>query len=473
MNTDRLINHLRAGFSLFWLQTDEPLRVKTKIYSELKEFTRKDGAKYKVSEWSYGGGKNPMEVLNGYSNGSAEDLQVTFLYNFHWFIDKPEVIQLLQDLPRILASRAQAIIVVSPFSKIPKELEKSFVLMKMDLPDEDEIKKVIGFVAPSAKIVPKEDKLRALIGACKSLTQTELEQVLALALIEADGKGFDLQTVNNYRAAAIEKTGFVDVLPSDLSFKDVVGYEAFKRFVLETINHPEAKGVIAIGAPGCGKTSIMKAIVGETGKFGLSINMGKLFSKYQGETERNIEAVISIITSIGDCFVLIDEFEKQFAGAGSDGSLDSGTTRRATGRWLDFLQNRPAGVYICATANSFRGIPPEFLRPGRWDTSPFHIDLPGDKTREKILLHYLQKKDMKAPKVLPNMTDFTGAEIEALVHIASMRGLTLKEASKSIIPQIKTMGEQIIALREWAETRCINAEEIISVKKSSKRALDI
>lgn len=476
MNTDKLINHLRAGFSLFWLQTDEPMRVRRKIYSEIEDFTRKDGTKYKVTEWSYTGGKNPGEVIQGFVTSTTEELTITFLYNFHWFIEKPDFIQALQDLPPLLASKAQAIIVVSPFNKIPKELEKSFVLMKMELPTEEEIISTIRQIAPDEKIVPSGDKLRSLVGCCKSLTQYELEQVLALSLIEANGKGFSHTIVNEYRASALEKTGFIDILPPTLSFNDVVGYEAFKSFVLETINHPEAKGVIAIGAPGCGKTSIMKAIVGETGRFGISINMGKLFSKFQGETDRNIETVIGIISSLGDCFVLIDEFEKQFAGAASDGSMDSGTTRRATGRWLDFLQNRPKGVYICATANSFNGIPPEFLRPGRWDTSPFHIDLPGDRTREKILVHYLNKKNLPVPKALPNMTDFTGAEIEALVHIASMRDLPLKEAAKSIIPQIKTMGEQIITLRDWAKTRCISAETIVSStpkKKARRRSLDI
>jgi SpoVK/Ycf46/Vps4 family AAA+-type ATPase len=188
--------------------------------------------------------------------------------------------------------------------------------------------------------------------------------------------------------------------------------------------------------------------------------MGSLFSKFQGETDQNINTVIDLITAIGDCIVLVDEFEKQFAGASSDGTLDSGTTRRATGRWLDFLQNRPQGVYIVGTANSFAGIPGEYLRPGRWDTSPFFIDLPTPDVRKNILEHYCKKAGINC-KMAPKMDLFSGAEIEALVHIASMRGISLKAAADTIIPQAKTMAENVEQLREWAKDRCISAEKKI------------
>jgi len=170
------------------------------------------------------------------------------------------------------------------------------------------------------------------------------------------------------------------------------------------------------------------------------------------------------------------EFEKQFAGAGSDGSLDSGTTRRATGRWLDFLQDRPKGVYIVGTANSFAGIPGEYIRPGRWDSSPFFIDLPTTKVKNAILKYYADKVQLHIPKNWTGnlMNEFSGAEIEALVHIADMRGISLEDAVKCIIPQAKTMAENVTALRKWAKERTIPAEDIhFSNIKRQKRKLDV
>jgi SpoVK/Ycf46/Vps4 family AAA+-type ATPase len=222
---------------------------------------------------------------------------------------------------------------------------------------------------------------------------------------------------------------------------------------------------------------LAKAIVAESGKFGIQIRMGKLFSKYQGETEQNIENTIELIYTLGDCFVLFDEFEKQFAGAGGSGDLDSGVTKRATSRWLDFLQDRPPNIYVAATCNSFQGIPGPYLRVGRWDCGPFMIDLPTDKVKAKILDYYIDKFNLSETvcKTVPKMDQWTGAEIEGLCHNADMRGIDLMQASKFILPQALTMQEEISALREWAKGRTIPAEDVPAVVKSptKKRKIEM
>ena len=465
-----IINYLRAGFPAIWLQTPEPNRVRKNVYTSLQEFVRKDGKGYNIIEWTNTLDPNPLKSIQQLIK--SDPCTILFAYNWHWYADKPQLIQLLQDNMPIWASQAKAFIAVSPLNKIPIELEKDFVLLDMPLPDGIEIDEAIKKIAINQNQIPKGKDLARLISSCRGLTKAELDSVLALSLI-SNGNSFDKKIINKYKTMAIQKTGFLDVLPPTMNFSDIIGYNNIKSFILETIDNPKAKGIMTIGPPGCGKTSLMKAVIGETGKFGLSVNMGNLFSKYQGETDQNINKVIKIITAIGDCFVLIDEFEKQFAGASSDGSLDSGTTRRATGRWLEFLQDRPKGVYICGTANSFAGIPGEYLRPGRWDSSPFFIDLPAKKTKLQILKYYLNKANIKVTrKEYPEMDQYTGAEIEALVHIADMRNMSLKQASYCILPQAKTKAEDITALRAWAKGRTIPAEAIPPVG-SIKRNIDL
>ena len=466
MRTDKIVSYLRAGFPAFWIQTGEHDFVREKIYSQIQSFQRKDGERYKIKEWELNvEGTDPLSALQ--SLDECEDFTIMFFYNWHWQSDKPPLIQHIKSNTKNWSSRGKAVVFVSHINKIPAELDKEIVLLEMGLPSESEIHDAITNLGQTEL---SEMEIYEVVRACKGLSRTELENVLALSVIETDGNGFCIDTINKHKAQAIKKTGFLEVLESNLTFKDVIGYENIKRFVLETIDNPKAKGIMTIGPPGCGKTSLMKAIIGETGKFGISINMGSLFSKFQGETDQNINKAIEIISSIGDCIVLIDEFEKQFAGSQSDGSLDSGTTRRATGRWLDFLQNRPEGVYIVGTANSFNGIPNEYLRPGRWDTSPFFIDYPTKEVSKSILKHYCQKQEIKVEEI--EIDQFSGAEIEALVHIASMRKLTLKEAIGSILPQAKTMGESITQLRTWAKDRTIPAESQEIITPKQKRKID-
>jgi len=456
-----LINYLRAGFTLFWLETDEPSRVKQNFYQKLEDFKLKNGSHYKSSEWSCLKDANPMQPL--VEIDSADEYTVMFCFNYHWFIDRPQVIQKIQDSIPIWASENKAIVIVSNRKKIPIELEKDFTILKMPMPTEDEISEQIKTVAPDSKYVPQGSYLEKVVKTSKGLTLRELENVYALSLVKK--KRFDLEVINDYRAQTIEKSGFATILRPDITFDDIIGLENPKEQVMSTIDNPKSKGVCFIGPPGTGKTCLAKAIVAESGKLGIQVRMGKFFSKFQGETDANIEKFIDLVTALGDCFILFDEMEKQFAGAGSTGDLDSGVTRRATGRWLEFLQDRPKGIYIAATFNSFRGVPPEYLRAGRWDCAPFFVDLPNDKVKRKILDYYIKKFSLPKPKTIPKMEDWTGAEIEALCHNADMRNVSLTKASKFILPMALTMEEEITELRVWAKGRTIPADIPTSATK--------
>ena len=134
------------------------------------------------------------------------------------------------------------------------------------------------------------------------------------------------------------------------------------------------------------------------------------------------------------------EFEKQFAGAGSTGETDSGVARRMTGRWLEFMQNRPDGVYLMGTCNSFQGIPDEYFRPGRWDSSPLYIGIPNPTEKDAILAHYTKKFGLNgdSTKNIQHIEDWkhwTGAEIEACCSMAKNMECSLAEASGYIVPQ--------------------------------------
>jgi len=255
------------------------------------------------------------------------------------------------------------------------------------------------------------------------------------------------------------------VLRTDKTYADILGYEKMKQVVGKMITKRTSKGVLIVGPPGCGKTSFMECTVGQFNKIGLLINFGLLYSKYQGEGSENVEEIIDIIEAVGDCVVITDEFEKQFSGAASSGDTDSGVARRMTGRWLQFMQEKPDGVYMMGTCNSFEGIPDEYLRPGRWDSSPFYIDIPNNKQQKQILNYYIKKLGLVVDDV-PDMPEWTGAEIEACCEMAKNLEVPLIEAANYIIPQNKRGFAQAEKLKELA----IPATAIEAVK--SKRSLD-
>jgi SpoVK/Ycf46/Vps4 family AAA+-type ATPase len=143
------------------------------------------------------------------------------------------------------------------------------------------------------------------------------------------------------------------------------------------------------------------------------------------------------------------------------------------GKILTWSQERTTPVFFIATANDVKYLPPEFMRKGRVDEI-FAVDLPNPDESLEILAIQLKKKkrnpaNFDLPKVVENMTNFVGSEIEATVDSAMFsafddneRDITTEDlvlAAKEITPLAVTASEQVDALRDWAKSRARWASE--------------
>jgi hypothetical protein len=140
---------------------------------------------------------------------------------------------------------------------------------------------------------------------------------------------------------------------------------------------------------------------------------------------------------------------------------------RLMGRFLTWMQEKKAPVFVVATANSVTGLPPEMLRRGRFDEL-FFVDLPNYHERKTILEIHLKKQNLNpADFDLGHLSDkiegYSGAEIEQSVQTAvvenynrggSLEQKDIEDAIDDTVPLSVTMEEKIFELREWARTRC-------------------
>src|SRR5205085_11043823 len=105
------------------------------------------------------------------------------------------------------------------------------------------------------------------------------------------------------------------------------------------------RGMLLLGVQGCGKSLAAKAAAGIFGVPLLRLDFSVLYSKYYGETERNLRKALDTAEVMAPCVLWLDEIEKGLA-VGDD---DDGLSRRVLGVLLTWMSERNKPVFIVAT----------------------------------------------------------------------------------------------------------------------------
>ena len=166
------------------------------------------------------------------------------------------------------------------------------------------------------------------------------------------------------------------------------------------------------------------------------------------------------------CVLWIDEIEKAMA----EGDNDGGVSRRVLGTLLTWMAERKSAVFMVATANQVDRLPPELLRKGRFDEL-FFVDLPDAEGRRSAFDIHLDRRQLfpelfDLDRLAERADGFSGAEIEQAIVAALYRAHTENKPLQtqhielelaSTRPLSVVMAEKVQALRDWASSRCVNA----------------
>ena len=467
----------------------------------------------KVYEWSATRGLTPRGESGNQATRPAAaalsqvleiDEPAVFVFrDLHHFLGSggrpadPAVVRLLRDAASRFrqSSVPGCLVMVTPESTLPTDLDKAVTIVDFPLPDEREIRELLdGMVEMNRssgriEVVATADDLERLTKAAVGLTLSEAENAFARAMVN-DGtlSGDDIDVILEEKRQTIRKSGVLEFVRSESTLDGVGGLENLKRW-LEKRNGawldaakawglPDPKGVLITGVPGCGKSLTAKCVAGAWGLPLLRLDVGRVFAGLVGSSEQNMRAAIRTAEAIAPCVLWVDEIEKGFGGVtGSSG--DSGTGQRVFGTFLTWLQDKTRPVFVIATANNIDHLPPEFLRKGRFDEI-FFVDLPTAREREQIWTlhlskHYVgtlaSKKGVAADdgliRSLVDASDgYSGAEIEQAVvaalfdAYAEQRPMQAEDFSRAIsnmVPLAVTQAESIAAVREWANVRAVAA----------------
>src|SRR6266480_2625636 len=329
-----------------------------------------------------------------------------------------------------------------------KKMPMAFVLMDERRADVSERLSASPHVAPIEIPLPageeRERFIKATIGARDLATFSDFD-IPTLAKLTAGislidiavlvkmamqtGERLDTKRFRELKKRLIEKQagGLLEFIEPKWTLDTIVGHEAAKARLrqdaellrkarLETL----PMGYLLCGPVGTGKTFLAQCAAGEIGI--PCLNLKNFRSKYVGETEGNLERVLSVLRAMGPVMVVIDEADAALGSREQEG--DSGTSSRVFGMiaaQMGDTQYRGRIIWMLLTARPDL-LPIDLKRQGRAEV---HIPLfyPTDADEIKQMFVILAKKlgSRLSPEDVPPVPQrgqLSGADIEGMVSRA-------------------------------------------------------
>jgi len=321
------------------------------------------------------------------------------------------------------------------------------------LPGREEQEDMAVKLCESSKLpVPSTEDRKHIGDALLGLSAFAAEQAVALSLTK---EGIDKESVRARKRQQIGETRGLSVYEGRETLTSIAGIRQAKKYVvglarskknygaiawmdefekaisanksdssgvtqdqtqqfLSYMDNPNVDGLLLVGVPGGGKSAIVKCVGNEVGIPTIQVDVGAMKAGIVGQSEQLVRTAFSVLTAVSG------------------------------GRLL-----------VIATCNSIDVLTPEMRR--RFNRGIMYFDYPDGEEREAILELYLDKFGLDRAQDMPDMTDWTGAEIRQCCDLADTLGLSMVEASKFIVPVCVSAAEQMAALRKQASGRYLSA----------------
>jgi len=378
------------------------------------------------------------------------------------------------------------LILIDHHDELPPPIGSHSTRFEISFPDEKELETIVRDTLRTCNretpidvnITRKAWEL--IIRNLRGLTRRQAEQVIIEAVAEDHRfHAGDINTVLAGKRQMIHQGGLLDYVETPVDLSEIGGLDRLKRWLKRredavtdagtAFGLSSPRGVLMLGVQGAGKSLCAKAIATAWQRPLLRMNVGALYDRYIGESERRLRDALRQAEMMAPIVLWIDEIEKAFASAASQ-STDGGLSQRMFGMLLTWMQEHEAPVFLVATANDIGALPPELLRKGRFDEI-FFVDLPPEETRKDIFAIHLKKrsrdpKNFDLGQLAAASAGYSGSEIEQAIISALHDAFAEKgevnteriiKAIKESPPLSVTMAERVEALRCWAKGRCVPA----------------
>jgi ATP-dependent 26S proteasome regulatory subunit len=240
------------------------------------------------------------------------------------------------------------------------------------------------------------------------------------------GKRLDADAFRSLKKRLLERQchGLLEFVEPRWKLDTVVGHDAAKARLREDAKLLKSgaldslpMGYLLCGPVGTGKSFLAQCVSGEIGV--PCVVLKNFRSKYVGETEGNLERVLSVLRAMGPVVVVVDEADAALGSREQEG--DSGTSSRVFGMiaaQMGDTQYRGRIMWMLLTARPDL-LPIDLKRQGRAEV---HIPLfyPTDDAEIQQMFVILAKKlgsrvAIEDVPAIPQRGHLSGADIEGMV----------------------------------------------------------
>jgi len=274
---------------------------------------------------------------------------IYLLLDFHPYLDDHYNIRLIKEIALDYQSLGHTLVLVSHELELPPELAGFSARFSLSLPGTKQLEEIIREEADHWSAANNGGKVRTdrrtldlVISRLRGLTTVDARR-LARSIIYDDGaiNDADLDGLTRARYRLLENGSALSCEFNTTGFADIGGLEKLKRwvglrrdaFLAGDTTQDAPRGILLVGVQGGGKSLAAKAVAGMWQIPLLRLDVGTLYNKFFGETERNLRDSLKAAEAMAPCVLWIDEIEKAIA----SGDYDSGTSRRILGSLLTWL----------------------------------------------------------------------------------------------------------------------------------------
>ncbi len=275
-----------------------------------------------------------------------------------------------------------------------------------------------------------------------------------------------------------ESGGLLEFVQSKFDLTMVAGHQAAKQKLRDAANAIRSgktdvvpMGYVICGPVGTGKTFLTTCFAGECGI--PAVTLKNFRSMWQGQTEGNLERVLSLLKAMSPIAVIVDEADAQLGDRASSG--DSGVSNRVFAQIAAFMGNtelRGKVIWFLLTCRPDL-LPVDLKRQGRAEE---HIALfyPDTDDERRDLLRAMQRKtgtqiasDEAEKYFLQHAGMLSGADIEAVLIRAKMKS-ALESDAKVDADDLKSALEDFISPSYPTE---IELQNLAAVLECTSRSL--